>query len=258
MPSIDQGEEKRWDQIAPMFRTWMEVDDYPQKLLSKIQFRPEWSVLDIGCGTGVIAINAALCSKSITALDISSKMLDILKSDADEKGIENISCVHRSWEDIQVGKDLAPHDIVITSRSIARTGDLKESLIKIDQMALRYVYVTAWGGCGRSLNRGLREELGYEYHDLADYVYIFNLLHQMGIRPNVEQLECKSTIIYPSLNEAVRNYQVLFNLSPEEIPIARKYLESHLIKQSNGQYKVPDNNPIWSLIWWKKNTTVDV
>lgn len=252
-PESEPDEEKRWDRIAPLFRQWMEVDDYPVKLLFSIQLKPEWSVLDVGCGTGAIAIGAAMRAKSVTALDISSRMLEILKTEAERRTLRNITCVHRSWQDIRPGEDILPHDVVITSRSIARTGDLKESLIKIDQLARRYAYVTAWGGGERSLNRGLREALGHPYHDPVDYVYVFNILHQIGIRPNVLQLECTSRTFYPSVEDALENYRVMFNLTPAETVTAREYLRRYLIRQEDGKYLVPDSKPVWSLIWWKKD-----
>ncbi|MFH0967995.1 MAG: class I SAM-dependent methyltransferase [Methanobacteriota archaeon] len=245
-------EEVRWDRMAPLFRQWMDIDDYPSKFLKRTELRPEWSVLDVGCGSGAIAIEAATRSRSVTALDISDKMLDILKSDAEKSHLGNITCLHRSWESIRVGVDISPHDVVIASRSIARTDDLRESLVKIDQASIRYAYVTAWGGGERGLNKGIREALGQDYQDTPDYIYVFNLLCQMGIHPNIEQIECRSRIIYPTLDDVVKNYTVLFHFSPEEVNIVEAYLKGYLILRNDGQLEVPDNRPVWSLIWWKK------
>lgn len=253
LPSSDINEKNHWDTIAPLFKQWMEVDDYPEKLFSQIELHSDWSVLDIGCGTGTITIEVARRSKSVTALDISHQMLDILKSDAKKRNISNITYVHSPWQDIIIGTDIIPHDVVITSRSLARIGDLKESLAKINQAAIRCAYVTAWGGSERTLNRGLMEALGYEYHNTADYVYVFNILHSMGIRANVEQIHCTSRTTYPTLEDAVRNYASLLHLSSKELEITRLYLEKKLIKQDNGQYLVPDSQTVWSLIWWKNN-----
>ncbi|HWQ66468.1 MAG TPA: methyltransferase domain-containing protein [Methanospirillum sp.] len=245
-------EENRWDRMAPMFRQWMEIDDYPSKLLSLTQLRPEWSVLDVGCGSGAIAIEAAKRSRTVTALDISAKMLEILKSDAAMSNLGNITCLHRSWESIRIGDDIFPHDVVIASRSIARTDDLQKSLMKIDQASIRYAYVTAWGGGERGLNKGIRDALGQEYQDTPDFIYVFNLLCQMGIHPNIEHIECQSRIIYPTLADVMHNYKALFHLSPEEVHVVEAFLKGYLIQRDDGQLEVPDNRPVWSLIWWKK------
>ena len=238
--------------MAPLFRQWMDVDDYPAKLLNRTQLNPEWSVLDIGCGSGSIAIEAAKRSRTVTALDLSDKMLDILKRDAEKSHLGNITCMHRSWESVRIGIDIAPHDVVIASRSIARTDDLRESLKKIDQASIRYAYVTAWGGGERGLQKGIRNALGQDYQDTPDFIYVFNLLCHMGIHPNVEHIECQSKTIYPTLDDVVQSYNNLFHLSLEELKVVKDFLKGYLIQRDDGQLEVPDNKPVWSLIWWKK------
>lgn len=160
-------EEEHWDQTALLFRQWMDTDDYPYKLLNRIPINPEWSFLDIGCGTGAIAIAAAIRARSVTVLDISSQMLGIFKKEAEKKHLVNIRYLHRSWESTLIGADIEPHDVVITSRSLSRIRDLPISLMKIDQAALRYAYVTGWGGGERRLiryRRIFREQRNGVYH----------------------------------------------------------------------------------------------
>jgi 2-polyprenyl-3-methyl-5-hydroxy-6-metoxy-1,4-benzoquinol methylase len=64
-------------------------DDYISKMLERIEIRPGWTVLDIGCGPG--------------ALDISSEMLKRLKSNADSSGLSNIRYLNSSWQDAFAG-----------------------------------------------------------------------------------------------------------------------------------------------------------
>ncbi|MBN1538176.1 MAG: class I SAM-dependent methyltransferase [Anaerolineales bacterium] len=42
--------------------------------------KPEYSVLDFGCGTGIITIELAQYVKSILAIDISKNMIEFGKS----------------------------------------------------------------------------------------------------------------------------------------------------------------------------------
>ena len=37
----------------------LDKDDYISKMLARIEIKPEWSVLDIGCGPGTLAIPLA-------------------------------------------------------------------------------------------------------------------------------------------------------------------------------------------------------
>lgn len=65
---------------------------YQKKLtITQEYFRPDWSVLEFGCGTGSTAIIHAPYVKNIVATDISDKMLDIAERKARSAGIENIS-----------------------------------------------------------------------------------------------------------------------------------------------------------------------
>jgi 2-polyprenyl-3-methyl-5-hydroxy-6-metoxy-1,4-benzoquinol methylase len=54
-------------------------DDYISKMLERIEVRPRWTVLDIGCEPGTLAIPLAKKAESVTTLDISSEMLKHLK-----------------------------------------------------------------------------------------------------------------------------------------------------------------------------------
>jgi predicted TPR repeat methyltransferase len=244
--------EERWDQMADIFRLWSEHDEYPVKILGRIPIEHEWSVLDIGCGMGIIAIAAAIRARQVTALDISSRMLEILKQEARNRHLGNIRYLHRSWESTRVGTDIVPHDVVIASRTIIRTGNLQESLEKIDQSAIRYAYVTAWGGEEHGFHQDFREVLGYATRKAPEEMYIYNILHRMGIHPNVEQIECRNTIVVQDPQQALQCYQVLFELSSEVVEIARAYLQDHLVRKKDGTWVTPETWTTWSLIWWKK------
>jgi hypothetical protein len=246
------SDEERYDHVAPLFKEWMEHDTYPSKLLERIQIKPEWSVLDIGCGTGAVAIPAAKKAKSVTAIDISTQMLKILKAETERNHLTNIQQMHLNWDDITVGTDIQPHDVVIMSRSLGKTKNLHGSLMKINQAASRFAYLTAWGGGERKINRGIWESLGQEYRDTPDYLYVFNILTQMGINPNVEQMKSSSKVVYPTIAEALQIYQNLLHLSPSQLPVAQAFLEDYLVKRDDGWYENPDNKPVWSLIWWEK------
>jgi len=250
--SDPDSQQRRWDQIASWYRFWSEHDEYPSKLLQRVQMDREWSVLDIGCGIGTLSIAAAMRTKRVTALDISTQMLDILKTDAERRHLGNIRYLHRTWESIAIGTDIKAHDIVVASRAIARTGDLRESLRKINQAARQYAYVTAWGGEQGDFSREFLEAIGRKYTNTPDDVFVFNILHQMEIHPNVEQLECRNPILYTDHEQALQSYQILLNLTPEETNLARDFLKTHLTRRRDGRYETPETRVRWSLFWWKK------
>jgi len=250
--SDSESQERRWDQMASWYRFWSERDEYPSKLLQHVQMDREWSVLDIGCGIGTISIAAAMRAKRVTALDISTNMLDILKAEAERRHLGNIRYLHQTWESCKIGVDIKPHDVVVASRAIARTGDLRESLKKINNAARQYAYVTAWGGESGGFSREFLEAIGRSYTNSPDDVFVFNILHQMDIHPNVEQLECHNPMLYTDHEHALQSYQMLLNLTPEETDPAREFLKTHMIRRRDGRYVTPETGIRWSLFWWRK------
>ena len=207
-PSNERAIESKWNKTAAQFRQWMDVDDYPVKLMKHVKLKPEWSLLDIGCGTGAVSIPAAKRAFSVTALDISGEMLKILKEDAQKQSLSNITYMHRSWNDIVIGEDIEPHDVVVASRSVGREPDIWNALEKIDSAATKYVYITVCGSGEHGHCKGVPAALGRPYRDSSAHIYFYNVLSQMGIRANVEHLECHSRLIYNDLEEAMESCKI--------------------------------------------------
>lgn len=74
-------------------------------------------VLDIGCGTGTVAIPLARKGSFVTGIDLSEGMLAAFERDAQGAGVFDRVCITRStWDDFEVA---APYDIVIASMTPA-------------------------------------------------------------------------------------------------------------------------------------------
>ena len=82
-----------WDKTASRYAKRPVQDEavYQKKLeITQRYFRPDWSVLEFGCGTGTTAIIHAPHVKQILATDISGRMLDIARGKAQEAGVDNV------------------------------------------------------------------------------------------------------------------------------------------------------------------------
>lgn len=80
------------------------------------------SLIDIGCGTGVWTLHLAQKVKSVTALDASSGMLEVLKEDANKLGLTNITFKNLNFENFYSNlKD--EFDIAFASMSPALNKD---------------------------------------------------------------------------------------------------------------------------------------
>lgn len=238
--------------MAPTLKQRFSADSvYFSQLTANIKLCSEWSVLDVGCGPGDIAIWAAKQSKQVTALDFSSEMLRMLQETAAQEHLSNIDCVQCSWEDNRIDNEVDKHDVVIASRSLGSMNDLEEGLARINDKAKRYAYVTMNVGLSSPLNKMVYEVLGKELSDPPGYIYAYNLLYQMGIFANVRFIEGRST--YIDLNDALeRCRRIAEDISPsEEKEIARR-LTDLLIKRQDGILGFPFNDICWALMWWEK------
>lgn len=85
--------EKFWDKHAAGYAKRQVKDEasYQKKLkITQEYFRPDWRVLEFGCGTGSTAIVHAPHVEHILATDTSGKMLQIAEDKARAAGINNI------------------------------------------------------------------------------------------------------------------------------------------------------------------------
>ena len=85
---------KFWDRHAAGYAKKPVADEaaYQKKLeITREYLRPDMEVLEFGCGTGSTAITHAPYVKSILAIDISSKMIEIARGKAEAAGVENVT-----------------------------------------------------------------------------------------------------------------------------------------------------------------------
>ncbi|TKV69280.1 class I SAM-dependent methyltransferase [Marinobacter panjinensis] len=94
-----------WDKTARRYAKSpvRDVDTYQKKLaITQGYFRPDWSVLEFGCGTGSTALTHAPYVKEILATDISGKMLDIAAQKARDAGVENVRFQQGTLESLEL------------------------------------------------------------------------------------------------------------------------------------------------------------
>lgn len=84
---LDQEVAEGYDHQHEKFRDFKKE---AMDVRGKLNITSEDTVLDFGCGTGGIALKLARYSKKVIGVDISQPMLDVLKKNAKEEGIENI------------------------------------------------------------------------------------------------------------------------------------------------------------------------
>ena len=96
---------KFWDRIAKRYAKTPIADEaaYQKKLqVTREYFKPDTEVLEFGCGTGSTALIHAPYVKHITAIDISSKMIEIAQGKADAENIKNVTFKQSTIDEFSV------------------------------------------------------------------------------------------------------------------------------------------------------------
>jgi|LGOV01.1.fsa_nt_gb SAM-dependent methyltransferase len=201
------------------------------------------SVLDIGCGSGQLAVELGKKVKEVTAMDYSKKMLDYTKMNAEQAGLTNITTILSDWDHFENNK---PYDFVIASMSPAiKTPDHLYKMMK-----------TSCGGCYLSgfvkrysalKNKCydvINETNKRQYHKLN---YIFNVLWLKGIFSEISYEEGVHQRVY-SIEKAKEIYA--FELGIKENEIKRKQLDVYLeTKAINGLIKEEMIQTKGELLW---------
>jgi SAM-dependent methyltransferase len=143
--------------------------------------KPEWTVLDIGCGPGTLSVPLAPKARSVTALDISTEMLKRLEINAAKAGLNNIEYINLPWQDALTGGRVGEHDVVVASRSLM-SGDMKEALSSINAIARRAAYVT-FPIVHLPFDWEVYRAIGREQKKHPPYVYILNMLFKWASTP---------------------------------------------------------------------------
>lgn len=100
--------------------------DIAESIKSTLNLNRKMDVMDFGCGTGLVTLRLAPLVRSITAVDSSQGMLDVLKTKIAEQQIPN---VRTQFVDLDQGQTLeGQYDLVYSSMTFHHVKEVKELL----------------------------------------------------------------------------------------------------------------------------------
>jgi len=238
-----------WDRRAAGRSRAEADDDYSRAFLKRIDFTDVKTALDVGCGTGNLAIPLARRLRRVDALDFSPGMLRHLEANRKRAGVDNV-VVHRlAWTDPWPGVPMA--DVVVCSRALG-VDDLRGALAKLNRKARRRCYATLHAG-GSFLGDDVAALLEREIVPRPDYVYAVNVLHQMGIRARVDFIRTAGGLGYATAAAFVASIRWrIGRLSAEETRRLREFFRA-LPRDADGarRYRHPF---VWALLSWEKTS----
>jgi SAM-dependent methyltransferase len=239
-----------WNGRAREFSEYAATTGYPERFIRVIRPRKTWTVLDMGCGGGTLAVPLAPRVRSITAADFSETMLDVVNERCERAGITNVRTLRRRWEDEWNDPD-GGYDIAIASRSLI--GDDTKALVqKLDGVARKAVYISMVGGSG-PFDRALYESTGRKSQPGEDYVHYYQALYDVGIRANVTFIAEDHRNGWKDHQEALDDQRWMFRaMTTDEEDRVKEYLARHLVKRG-GLWKLPySKRCYWAVMWWQK------
>jgi SAM-dependent methyltransferase len=240
-----------WDKRAPSFARHASSTGYSEAFIEILKPEKSFTILDMGCGSGILAIPLSKFVKEITAVDFSDEMINIIKKKCGEQNIKNIKYIKAAWEDNWDEAGIGKYDIAIASRSLS-VDDIRSAIIKLNNAARKRVIISTVVGDG-PYDRRIFEAIGREPHTSTDYIYIYNLLYQMGIHANVAFSKENFKKSFDNHEKAFNSFKwMLDEITTEEDIRLRAYLQEHLVNQ-NGKWILDyNNNHKWAVIWWDK------
>ncbi len=121
------GEKRNFDAVA---KTWDEnpgrvkmAHDVARAIRETVKPGPEMDVLDFGCGTGLLTLQLQPLVRTITGVDSSQGMIDILDAKIRTQGLKNVKTRH---VDLDKGGVLdGKYDLVVSSMTLHHVPEIQ-------------------------------------------------------------------------------------------------------------------------------------
>jgi hypothetical protein len=226
----------------------------PLKRVENIEFSSTDRIIDVGAGTGALAIPLSKRVREIIAVEPAENMLWCLKKNIAEEKISNVTCINKRWEDVDIKTDLkAPCDILIASYSLGMT-DIVGSLKKMNATASKGVYLFWFAENAISYNNSLLGSLAHQqlYAIKPQSDILFNVLFNLGFNPNIRISTTTSQSRFKTVDEVISmKIAELSFIGNQTVAMnaVKKYLEKHLVPDKDSFLLTEDFSE--ATIWWK-------
>jgi SAM-dependent methyltransferase len=186
-----------WDDRAEETFVFADSSSYVETFIEYLHLKTDNSLLDLGCGAGILARPLAHLGHRVIAIDFSQRMLDTAFRLAIEEGLTDIEFIkldfNAPWENWQVaGIQPKSVDIAIASRS-TMIGDFQAACEKLEQVACSQVAVTVsteygpkgFRRLGSDIAEGRRDRVSY----VPNHILALNILFARGRYPELRYID---------------------------------------------------------------------
>lgn len=238
-----------WDKKAETFPRYEPGENtYEAGMLNRIKahgvdFQGR-DVLDVGCGSGMYTLRIAQEARRVTALDISKRMLEILREDAEKLGLGNIEYVRSDWDAFQSD---ATYDILFCSMTPALKSD--EARLKLLRHARGWIVFMGFAGLMSSnMLNGLFEKFQVTPKYFTEGTETREWLEKRGAVCKRSLVEGK-WVVKRGLEETISDCTAM--LMPYGVTLERSFLEDYLasFEEEPGVYVERTDYKIELLVW---------
>lgn len=269
--------EAHWDERSLTYAKGTN-DAYATDFIEKMKLAKPSLVLDMGCGTGLLAIPLALQGHGVIAADFSEGMLERLRETAYAVGVPVLNEIPQntlngkqggfivpkkmSWEDKWDSFGLPENtvDIALASRSLI-TRDLADSLRKLSRVASERVFVTADLGVSPRVNTVAAKAMGVTLEKFNTAAFVFGIAQELGHEPEVSYIHSLRMRVHASRDEAYHSLLKTLDYADKSIEQPdsetakqrlRDWLLVHLVpgtEEGTWQLDAPQIVP-WAFFSW--------
>lgn len=263
-----------WDERSKTYRKADAPSPYVDEFLKLASILPGEVVLDMGCGSGALAVPLAARHHEVIAADFSAGMLERTREECAAAGVTGVKTVQMSWADDWAACGIGPKsvDVALASRSIA-TNDLSAALSKLTATARRRACITLPTGSSPRVNERALTAIGLQNLLGRDHVYAFMILANAGYEPTVDYIVSERVDTYASSEDALASLvdmvRIAYGARGNETAIQQaeirlaEWLETELVEnehvgESDGRggiqkpwkLRIPQQIT-WAFIAWK-------
>lgn len=245
-----------WDSMAGQFSEYKlpEKDDLLMKIVCEENMISSQSkVLDIGCGAGRHAAAIASLVSSVTAVDLSPKMIEYGKKNISNLGINNVELVCEDWSKLNIKEKgfEKEFDLVYAHMTPAINDAL--TFEKMICCTKKHGILFKPSRRNDEISDKIMEMAGVKRNTLGSgesIVFAFGILFLNGLNPKVkynEQVWSMKKSFEEACSMYINRVKTYGEIDTKKENIIKEYLEKKLDSDGNIVEKV---NTIISIIYW--------
>lgn len=210
------------------------------------------TILEIGPGWGNYTFELADLCQKMYCTDISNDVLTYLEKIGKAKSV-SLHTIESKWEDYN-GESM---DVIVAFNCFYRMVEIEHCLKKINQLSKKLCVIGMTSGPEQPYFKAFERQFGVQinYHRL-DYIYLINLLYQLGIDCNVKIIPLSKRYTFSSLEQAAERESRRILSGTYDKKQLEDVLETYLQRTPEGEYFY-DHKFCGALLYWKPQKVTD-